>query len=50
MGVAFDVTAEQAGEMMAKWRSAFKIGQKEVEILADQINYLGNTTAASAAR
>lgn len=50
MGVAFDVTAEQADEMMAKWRSAFKIVQKEVEILADQINYLGNTTAASAAR
>lgn len=48
MGVAFDVTAEQAGDMMAKWRTAFKMGQGEVVDLADKINYLGNTTAASA--
>lgn len=48
MGVAFDITADQAGEMMAKWRTAFKMGQPEVIALADKINYLGNTTAASA--
>lgn len=48
MGVAFDVTAEQAGDMMAKWRSAFKLNQQDVVALADKINYLGNTTAASA--
>lgn len=48
MGVAFDITADQAGEMMAKWRTAFKMDQAQVETLADQINYLGNTTAASA--
>jgi TP901 family phage tail tape measure protein len=48
MGVAFDITAEQAGQMMAQWRTAFKMSQKEVNELADQINYLGNTTAASA--
>lgn len=48
MGVAFDVTAEQAGDMMAKWRTAFKMNQDEVVTLADKINYLGNTTAASA--
>lgn len=48
MGVAFDITAEQAGQMMAQWRTAFGMSQKEVNELADQINYLGNTTAASA--
>lgn len=48
MGVAFDVTADQAGDMMAKWRTAFKMGQSDVIQLADRINYLGNTTAASA--
>lgn len=48
MGVAFDITADQAGDMMAKWRTAFKIGQSDVVELADKINYLGNTTAAAA--
>lgn len=48
MGVAFDITAEEAGQIMAEWRSAFKMNQEEVNKLADQINYLGNTTAASA--
>ncbi|WP_230090836.1 phage tail tape measure protein [Pseudomonas sp. BIGb0427] len=47
MGVAFDQTAEQSGSMMAKWRTAFKMNQAEVVTLADQINYLGNTGAAS---
>lgn len=48
MGIAFDITADEAGDMMAKWRSAFKMGQSDVVQLADKINYLGNTTAASA--
>ena len=48
MGVAFDVTADEAGDMMAKWRTAFKMNQSQVNTLADQINFLGNTTAASA--
>ena len=48
MGVAFDVSADQAGDMMAKWRTAFKMSQDDVVGLADKINYLGNTTAASA--
>lgn len=48
MGVAFDITADQAGDMMAKWRTAFKMSQDEVVTLADKVNYLGNTTAASA--
>ena len=48
MGVAFDITADQAGDMMAKWRTAFKMNQSDVVILADKINHLGNVTAASA--
>ena len=48
MGVAFDISAEQAGDMMAKWRTAFKMSQEDVFSLADKINYLGDTTAASA--
>lgn len=48
MGVAFDQTADQAGDMMAKWRTAFKLGQDEVVALADKINYLGNTGPANA--
>lgn len=48
MGVAFDLNADQAGDMMAKWRTAFKMGQTEVVALADQINYLGNTGPANA--
>ena len=48
MGVAFDITADQAGDMMAKWRTAFKMNQQDVVTLADKINYLGNTGAATA--
>lgn len=47
MGVAFDQTAEESGSMMAKWRTAFKLNQAEVVGLADKINQLGNTGAAS---
>lgn len=48
MGVAFDQSAATAGEMMATWRTSFKLGQTEVVTLADQINYLGNTGPAKA--
>ncbi|WP_339483185.1 phage tail tape measure protein [Pseudomonas sivasensis] len=47
MGIAFDTTAEESGSMMAKWRTAFKLNQTEVVVLADKINELGNTGAAS---
>lgn len=50
MGVAFDTTADQAGTWMAQWRTAFKMNQKEVTTLADQINYLGNVSGANALR
>lgn len=48
MGIAFDVTAEQAGDWMASWRTALKLTQPQVEVLADQINYLGNTSSERA--
>lgn len=48
MGIAFDVTANQAGEMMANWRTSFSMGQDAVGELADQINFLGNTGTVKA--
>lgn len=45
MGIAFDTTADQAGEWMATWRTSFDLTQAEVAALGDQINYLGNTTS-----
>lgn len=50
MGIAFDITAEQAGQAMAEMRVAFKMSQTDVETLADKINYLGNTTPNTAAK
>lgn len=47
MGVAFDTTAEEAGQTMATWRTAFRMSQDDVVVLADKINYLGNTGPAS---
>lgn len=49
MGVAFDMTAQEAGSAMAKLRSSLGIGQKEVVLLADALNHLSNNTGASAA-
>lgn len=50
MGIAFDTTADQAGDWMAKWRTSFGMSQDEVRGLADQINYLSNNSAANAAQ
>lgn len=46
MGIAFDISADEAGTMMAQWRTAFGMNQDQVTTLADQINYLSNTTSA----
>ncbi|PZR37189.1 phage tail tape measure protein [Caulobacter segnis] len=48
MGVAFDVAAEDAGSMMATWRTAFDLTQPKVRELADQINALTNRFGGSA--
>lgn len=50
MGVAFDTTAEESGQMMAQWRTAFRLTQDDVVVLADKINYLGNTGPANAGK
>ena len=50
MGVAFDTTAEQAGDWMAQWRTSMGLSQGEVVSLADQINYLGNTSSEKATK
>ena len=50
MGIAFDQTADQSGDMMAKWRTSFKLTQPEVVNLADKINYLSNIGPSSAAQ
>ncbi|MCP1487993.1 TP901 family phage tail tape measure protein [Pseudomonas fluorescens] len=50
MGIAFDQTADQSGDMMAKWRTSFKMTQPEVVTLADKINYLSNIGPSSAAQ
>ncbi len=52
MGVAFDMTGDEAGAMMAKWRTAFSLGQTDVVRLSDQVNaltnaYGGNATAVA---
>lgn len=48
MGVAFDISAEEAGKALAEMRASFGMSQSEVEVLADQINYLGNNSTNSA--
>ncbi len=48
MGVAFDVTSEEAGAMMATWRTAFGMAQPEVIALADRVNALTNAYGGNA--
>lgn len=47
MGIAFDTTAEESGQTMATWRTAFRMSQRDVVDLADKVNYLGNTGPAN---
>lgn len=48
MGVAFGTTAEDAGQKMATWRTAFGMTQDAVRNFADQVNFLGDNGNASA--
>jgi TP901 family phage tail tape measure protein len=48
MGVAFGTTAEDAGQKMATWRTAFGMSQDAVRAFADQVNYLGDNGNATA--
>jgi TP901 family phage tail tape measure protein len=49
MGVAFDITADEAGTAMAKLRTSLGLSQPEVVDLADAMNFLSNSMASSAA-
>lgn len=49
MSVAFDISAEQAGQAVAKLSNIFNIPIDNIESLGDAINVLGNTTAAKEA-
>lgn len=48
MGVAFDITAAEAGEMMSKWQSGMNLTFEQVTALADATNALSNSNAAQA--
>lgn len=48
MSVAFDVSAEEAGTMMAKWKSGMKLTMEQTYALADATNALSNNDAALA--
>nr|WP_282599565.1 phage tail tape measure protein [Novosphingobium sp. SG720] len=48
MGVAFDMTGDDAGAMMAKWRTAFNLSQSGVVALSNQINALTNAYGGNA--
>lgn len=50
MSVAFDITADQAGTMMAKWQSGMKLTLPQTFALADATNALSNKNAALAAQ
>jgi len=43
MAVAFDLSAEQAGKALARWRQNFHLTHDEAMLLGDAINVLGNT-------
>lgn len=46
MAVAFGMSADEAGQKMASWRSKMGMSQEEVVALSDAINHLGNNMAA----
>lgn len=48
MSVAFDMAADSAGEMMAKWKSGLNLDLGKVYELADIVNTMSNQNAATA--
>ncbi len=49
MSATFDIAEAAGAGFMGSWREQMAYTQDEVRLLADQINYLGNTTAADSA-
>lgn len=48
MGVAFDISSEEAGAAMAEIKNSCTLTQPQMVNLGDAINYLSNNTASSA--
>jgi TP901 family phage tail tape measure protein len=48
MGIAFDLTGDQAGKMMADWRAGMSLSLPQVYALADAVNHLSNNMNATA--
>lgn len=48
MGIAFDISAQDAGSAMTGLRTNFKLNQDEVVALGDSFNYLANSMDAKA--
>lgn len=48
MGVAFDLTGDQAGKMMSDWRAGMNLSLPQVYSLADAVNHLSNNMNATA--
>ena len=48
MGVAFDMSAAQAGEAMAQWRGALGLTQERALSLGDAVNHISNSMNAAA--
>jgi TP901 family phage tail tape measure protein len=48
MGIAFDLTGDQAGKMMADWRAGMDLSLPRVYALADAVNHLSNNMNATA--
>ena len=48
MGVAFDLTGDQAGKMMSDWRAGMNLTLPQVYSLADAVNHLSNNMNATA--
>lgn len=48
MGVAFDLTGDQAGKMMSDWRAGMALSLPQTYALADAVNHLSNNMNATA--
>jgi TP901 family phage tail tape measure protein len=48
MGIAFDLTGDQSGKMMADWRAGMSLSLPQVYALADAVNHLSNRMNATA--
>ncbi|UWQ00862.1 phage tail tape measure protein [Aliiroseovarius crassostreae] len=49
MSVAFGISADEAGETLARWRQNLGLTQQEAMALGDTVNFLGNTMATTEA-